>query len=141
MKKAHIIGFTIIIICISVIIYTYTESSSYNTFTQASKKAGKEVYVLSYLDTSTSIYYNPLKDPNYMYFYALDSDNYKSKVIFHGPKPQDFERSEQLVMLGKFSSKQNAFVATKLLLKCPSKYTDEMPKEFSEKEFSSQTQN
>lgn len=136
MKKAHIIGFVIIIICISVIIYTYTESSTYNTFTQAAK-ADKEVYVLSKLDTSFKIHYDPFKDPNFMYFYAIDSDNHKSKVIFYGPKPQDFERSEQVVMLGKFSKKENAFITTKLLLKCPSKYTEEMPSEFAEQEFSS----
>jgi cytochrome c-type biogenesis protein CcmE len=38
-------------------------------------------------------------------------------------KPQDFERSEQIVLTGKM--KGDEFVATDILMKCPSKYKDE----------------
>jgi cytochrome c-type biogenesis protein CcmE len=38
-------------------------------------------------------------------------------------KPQDFERSEQIVLTGKMRGED--FVASDMLMKCPSKYKDE----------------
>jgi cytochrome c-type biogenesis protein CcmE len=43
-------------------------------------------------------------------------------VIFNGNKPQDFERSEQVVIKGKMQG--TAFQADEILMKCPSKYND-----------------
>ena len=45
------------------------------------------------------------------------------KVIFLGSKPQDFERSEQIVLTGKM--KGDEFLASKILMKCPSKYVED----------------
>jgi cytochrome c-type biogenesis protein CcmE len=54
-------------------------------------------------------------------------------VAFNGTKPQDFERSEQIVITGKMSGAD--FKANHMLLKCPSKYTnkEEELSEFSAK--------
>ena len=46
------------------------------------------------------------------------------QVICQKEKPAEFERSEQIVLKG--SMKGEAFVAHDILLKCPSKYQDEM---------------
>ena len=43
-------------------------------------------------------------------------------MVYFNPKPQDFERSEQVVITGNM--KNDVFVADKILLKCPSKYTE-----------------
>jgi len=40
--------------------------------------------------------------------------------VFSGSKPQDFERSEQIVLTGKMEGGE--FRASKILMKCPSKY-------------------
>ena len=45
------------------------------------------------------------------------------KVVFQGSKPQDFERSEQIVLTGKMVGEE--FHASKILMKCPSKYNDQ----------------
>jgi cytochrome c-type biogenesis protein CcmE len=37
--------------------------------------------------------------------------------------PPDFLRSEKVVVIGRYQ--QDSFVASKILLKCPSKYEDE----------------
>jgi len=42
--------------------------------------------------------------------------------VFNGAKPQDFERSEQIVLTGKM--KGDEFLASKILMKCPSKYVN-----------------
>ena len=52
-------------------------------------------------------------------------------VVYYGAKPQDFERSEQVVIVGKVvpgpSKQENkaVFVADQILTKCPSKYTED----------------
>ena len=80
------------------------------------------------------MFYDPIKDPNYFSFFLKDKDGEERKVVFKGTKPQDFERSEQIVLTGKM--KGDEFVASKILMKCPSKYIeDELEvKEFTAKE-------
>ena len=46
----------------------------------------------------------------------------ENKVIFKGAQPQDFRRSEQLVLTGKM--KDGVFYASNILMKCPSKYVN-----------------
>jgi fumarate reductase iron-sulfur subunit len=43
--------------------------------------------------------YDPVKDPNYLSFYALDSLGGKTKVVYLNAKPTDFEMSERIVEL------------------------------------------
>jgi cytochrome c-type biogenesis protein CcmE len=44
-------------------------------------------------------------------------------VVFPGTKPQDFERSEQIVLTGQMVGSE--FHASGILMKCPSKYTQD----------------
>jgi len=44
-------------------------------------------------------------------------------VIYNQPKPQDFERSEEITMTGYATD--SAFIATDILMKCPSKYNEQ----------------
>lgn len=45
-------------------------------------------------------------------------------MVLAKAKPQDFERSEQIVVTG--SMKDNQFYADEILMKCPSKYKEEI---------------
>ena len=53
----------------------------------------------------------------------IDSDGVSRKVVMNKPKPQDFERSESVVVTGEM--RNNEFVANEILMKCPSKYKDD----------------
>jgi cytochrome c-type biogenesis protein CcmE len=44
-------------------------------------------------------------------------------VIYAAPKPQDFEKSEKIVLVGSMHS-DKVFYCDKILLKCPSKYQE-----------------
>ena len=55
-------------------------------------------------------------------FYMIDNNGTESKVVLRSTKPQDFERSEKIVIIGKMEG--DHFEASKILLKCPSKYTE-----------------
>jgi len=122
MKKSSIIGLVAIAIAIAVIIATYSKSSSYSSFADA-KNVKSDIQIIGHLDKKKELYYDAVKDANYFSFYATDTNKMECKVIFTGTKPQDFERSEQIVLTGHMQG--NDFHATKILMKCPSKYTQD----------------
>lgn len=123
MKKTHIIILVFIAVTIGVIVANTNNYSTYETFTTASESQGKEFHIVGTLDLEDEMTYDPLVDPNYFAFYLNDQDGVKRKVIFPGTKPQDFERSEQVVLVGKMKGEE--FLASKILTKCPSKYIDD----------------
>jgi cytochrome c-type biogenesis protein CcmE len=122
MKKSSIAGMIIIAIAICVIISTYADSSTYGSFTDA-RQTESELHVVGQLNKEKELFYNPTQDANYFSFYLKDNDGKECKVVFSGSKPQDFERSEQIVLTGKMIG--NEFHASKILMKCPSKYTQD----------------
>ena len=122
MKKSSIAGIIIIALAIGIIISTYADSSTYGSFTDAQETAS-ELHVVGQLNKEKELYYKPQQDANYFAFYMKDNQGKESKVVFNGSKPQDFERSEQIVLTGKMVG--NEFHASKILMKCPSKYTND----------------
>jgi cytochrome c-type biogenesis protein CcmE len=54
-----------------------------------------------------------------------DNEGKECKVILNKTKPQDFDKSEQIVIIGKMTGEE--FHASDVLMKCPSKYSN--PKE------------
>ncbi len=122
MKKGSIFGIVVIAIAIAVIISTYSKTSSYGSFTDA-QQTGASLDVVGHLDKQKELNYDPRKDANYFSFYMTDKQGKECKVVFIGSTPQDFERSEQIVLTGQMAG--NEFHASKILMKCPSKYTQD----------------
>jgi len=120
MKKIHIIGLVIIAVAIGAIIVLASDYSQYETFSSAKGETKKDFQVVGYLNKSKEMYYDPQKDPNYFTFYMKDKDSTECKVILYNAMPQDFIKSEQIVVVGKY--KGNDFEAKSILMKCPSKY-------------------
>lgn len=98
------------------------DTSTYATFADAAGSA-KKVKIAGSLSKDKEMVYNPEKDPNYFSFFIRDSRGEERQVVLLGAKPQDFELSEQIVVTGKMNGE--TFVATEMLMKCPSKYKDE----------------
>lgn len=133
MKKSSIFGLVVIAIAIAVIISVYSSSSTYGTFNDA-QKTESQLQVVGHLDKAKELQYDATKDANYFSFYMNDNKGQNCKVVFTGAKPQDFERSEQIVLTGQM--KGSEFHASKILMKCPSKYTQDKveTKEFEAKQ-------
>lgn len=121
MKKSSVIALIVIAIAIAMIIVIYTDSSTYSTFSEAKEKQ-TELYVVGVLNKEKELHYNPVVDANHFSFFMYDNDSTECKVVFRGSKPQDIERSEQIVLTGKMVGEE--FHASKILMKCPSKYTE-----------------
>jgi cytochrome c-type biogenesis protein CcmE len=123
MKKSHIIALVIIAIAVGVIIANTGDYTTYANFKQAQSEPESAVNVAGYLAKDKPLIYDPMKDPNYFEFTMYDRDGNVQEVIYKGSKPQDFERSEQLVVKGKMEGSN--FRASEILMKCPSKYVND----------------
>ncbi|MCK9421801.1 MAG: cytochrome c maturation protein CcmE [Bacteroidales bacterium] len=133
MKTIHIIIILFLVVIIAVVITTMTDSNTYSNFAEASAKPGKELHIIGILNRSKPIEYDALKNANQFSFYMIDDKGIEKKVVYSNAKPQDFEKSEKVVLIGSMQGDQ--FVAKSLLLKCPSKYKGKQPTTFSEKKF------
>lgn len=120
MKKSYVILLVLIASAVGIIISSYGKFSTYETFASAVQKPGSTFHVVGQLDTTRPQHYDPLVDANRFEFYAKDKDGASRKVIFNGTKPQDFERAEQLVMVGQMDGDE--FRCASIQMKCPSKY-------------------
>lgn len=123
MKKTHILLILLIAVAIGAIISTVGDSSSYENFETAAANPEREYHVVGTLARVEEMEYNPEQDANLFKFYLQDNAGEVKQVVFYGTKPQDFERSEQVVIVGQMNGEQ--FTAQKILTKCPSKYTED----------------
>ena len=122
MKRSYIILIALIAVGIAAIISSYGDASTYENFSVAAENPDREYHVVGTLNREKERYYDPQKDANYFTFYLKDQKGDERKVIYYAPEPQDFDKSEQIVIVGKMKGEE--FVAKQILLKCPSKYTD-----------------
>ncbi len=122
MKKIHVIALVMIALAIAVLISFMGDVTTYDTIAVAKNKPGKSVTLVARVDKTLSMDYDPVKNPNYLSFTALDTLGNAIKVIYHSSKPADMEKSERIVLKG--SVQGDHFECKDILLKCPSKYKD-----------------
>lgn len=131
MKKSHIIVLGVIAVAIAMIISTVVDASTYSDFSEARKMAEKgktnSIHVAGKLKKDRNgeivgLVYEPVVNPNRFEFMLVDSLQNESRVVYNKPKPQDLEKSEKLVIVGKMNLDKEYFEAENIILKCPSKY-------------------
>jgi cytochrome c-type biogenesis protein CcmE len=129
MKKIQIFGLVIIAVAIGIIVSTAGDASTYVDFSKAREMASsgdnESIHVVGRLKKNEAgqileMQYDPQIDPNYFTFTLVDNKNVAQKVVYKSTKPQDFDKSEQVVVIGKMQN--GTFAAEKILMKCPSKY-------------------
>lgn len=130
MKKTHILAIIVIAVAIGAIMTTVSDSSIYSNFKEAIENPGKEYHVVGQLNKDAEMVYDPEVDANLFSFSMVDNNGDEQLVAFAGSKPQDFERSEQIVLIGKYEN--DTFQASKILMKCPSKYNEGQEGEMQE---------
>ncbi|MCY7328072.1 MAG: cytochrome c maturation protein CcmE [Saprospiraceae bacterium] len=122
MKKSHIIAIVLVAAAISILISASSDVTTYANFTQAAQ-IGEKVKLVGQLVKDKPVEYNPEVDANFLSFWLKDDTGQVRQVVLHAGKPQDFERSEQVVLTGQMLN--DRFEASDMLLKCPSKYNDQ----------------
>lgn len=118
MKTRLLIGLIIVALSMGMIYTTMAGTSRYETFNTVWTEPGKKFTVIGKINRDKEI----VSLPNRFEFYLIDEKNNERRVVAHESKPQDFERSEQVVVTGMAAG--NDFVASRILLKCPSKYNN-----------------
>lgn len=130
MKRSHILVILVIAAAIGIIISTAGDASTYVSFGEAysMSTAGnkKEIHVVGELKKDaagkvTGI--QPGLDRVSFSFLMIDENSKEQKVEYDQPMPQDFMKSEKVVVIGSYSG--DTFKASKILLKCPSKYQEQ----------------
>jgi cytochrome c-type biogenesis protein CcmE len=122
MKKSYILAIAVVAVAIAILISASKDVTTYANFNQAAK-SGDKVKLIGHLVKEKQVEYNPEKDANYLAFYLKDEAGVEKKVELNASKPQDFERSENIVLTGQMDGE--VFKASDMLLKCPSKYKDQ----------------
>jgi cytochrome c-type biogenesis protein CcmE len=123
MKKTHIIALVLIAAAIATLISFMGDVTTYETIASAKQKPGKFVNLIAKMDKNEPMNYDPVKNPNYLTFTAIDTLGNSIQVVYHNAKPTDMEKSERLVLQGKVEN--GKFECKNILLKCPSKYKDD----------------
>lgn len=122
MKSKYILPLIMIVAAIFIISSATKDVSSYGDFKSAIN-SGERLKIVGTLDKEKPMNYDPENTPNEFEFFLKDQKGEVKQVLLQKPKPQDFERSEQIVLTGKM--KGEVFVADEILMKCPSKYKNE----------------
>ena len=122
MKKSHLLAIVVVAVAIGILISASKDVTTYANFAQATQSEDK-VKLVGQLVKDRPVEYDPAKDPNFLAFYLKDDAGEIRRVELMAAKPQDFERSESIVLTGQM--KGETFAASDMLLKCPSKYKDQ----------------
>ncbi|WKN32879.1 cytochrome c maturation protein CcmE [Porifericola rhodea] len=129
MKKTHIFGIIIIAVCVTIIMSTAGDASTYVSFKEAKALAqdgeDKKIHVVGqlYKDHEGNISgIQPSEDKLSFSFMMVDENQEEQRVFYNEPMPADFTRSEQVVVIGSYHN--DVFVADQILMKCPSKYQE-----------------
>jgi cytochrome c-type biogenesis protein CcmE len=130
MKKSHIFLIVIIAAAIAIIVSTTGDSSTYASFGDAYQMASagnaKEIHVVGELKKDQAGHIVGIEegqDKVSFSFIMIDDKGKEQSVQYNQPMPPDFTRSEKVVVVGSYHG--DHFVASKILLKCPSKYQEE----------------
>ena len=123
MKKTQIIGIIFIAVLIGALTATLSDSGKQADFNAAFADQGTEYRVVGFLDESAPVVYDPITDPSLTKFNMRDENGQVKKVHLLKSKPQGFEQSESLVLIGE--AKGEVFIAKDMQMKCPSKYNQE----------------
>ena len=123
MRKVEIMLIIVVAVAIA-IIFSYTaNASTYGNFTEAFDNEGKTYTVVGHLNKE-----EPIQSPqaNLVIFDMVDKQGKACKVYLNQTVPEHFDRSDNVVITGKANRGKEAFMATDVQLKCPSKYNDEL---------------
>ncbi len=121
MKSTHIIILIIILIALGIILTTVFNTKTYSSFNDAKTNSDVEHSVMGTPVISGNI--DSLRNIFPFTFKMFDNNNDTMQIVYEGSMPRDFEKLKQIIIIGKVEN--NIFVASELVLKCPSKYTEE----------------
>lgn len=126
MKPKVIIGIIAIIGFTSLLMYNFGESISTYTDFEIAKEMDNAHVPGVWVQTEE---YGFSKETMQFTFHMQDESGNVRKVVYPRPKPNNFEEADRLVVIGEM--RNNVFYANEMLMKCPSKYNNADPSEYT----------
>ena len=130
MKNLFPIYLIFLSITIIIVISTFADASTYVSFSDAKSlySVGKKspIHVVGRLikNEENKVIGIKKSDDNLSFsFEMIDEEGTIENVFYGEPMPPDFILSDQVVVIGSYNDK--FFIAKEILLKCPSKYTED----------------
>tara|TARA_B100000287_G_C20431966_1_gene701909 strand:- start:349 stop:753 length:405 start_codon:yes stop_codon:yes gene_type:complete len=130
MKNLFPIYLIFLSIAIIIVISTFADASTYVSFSDAKSlySVGKKspIHVVGRLIKNEKNQVIGIKKSNdnlSFSFEMIDEEGTIENVFYGEPMPPDFILSDQVVVIGSYNDKR--FIAKEILLKCPSKYTED----------------
>ena len=130
MKNLFPIYLIFLSIAIIIVISTFADASTYVSFSDAKSlySVGKKspIHVVGRLikNEENKVIGIKKSDDNLSFsFEMIDEEGTIENVFYGEPMPPDFILSDQVVVIGSYNDKR--FIAKEILLKCPSKYTED----------------
>ncbi|GAB5519111.1 MAG: cytochrome c maturation protein CcmE [Rhodothermales bacterium] len=121
MKKKNVIGLALIIGFGAMVLLNFGSSvGGYMDFAEAERSDTDAHVAGTWVEDE---HYTYDAQANVFYFHMADESGNVRRVRYNNPKPANFEESERLVVQGRLQGDE--FVATHILVKCPSKYNDQ----------------
>lgn len=130
MKKSHILIIVVIAVAIGIMVSTADDASTYVNFDQAYEMAvggkKKDIHVVGQLKKDSEGHIVGIQqgaDKVSFSFIMVDDNGKEQKVEYNEPMPADLIKSEKVVVIGSYEG--DYFKASKIVLKCPSKYQEQ----------------
>lgn len=121
-KPLHIAGLGIILIAVVYGLFGFQSSfRSYTTSVTEAINTSRSVQLAGFLG-STGEY----DEQGRFTFMLQDENGDLVKVISSETRPANFEQAISIVAIGRYSAEEQAFMADDLLVKCPSKYQEQL---------------
>jgi cytochrome c-type biogenesis protein CcmE len=119
MKKSYIIGGIIILIAMTVAMYSLKSSLASYVSVREAKSGNRRVQVAGILVKGTPRY----DSQTHQLIFTLREDSGDEMVVaYDGARPANFDNTTKIVAIGKFDINKQAFMTKELLVKCPTKY-------------------
>ncbi|MBE2186416.1 MAG: cytochrome c maturation protein CcmE [Rhodothermales bacterium] len=120
MKPKALAGLALIAVFAFLLFRSFGQQvGGYMDFAEA-QRTDTEAHVVGTWVKDQPVSYDPAS--NVFSFVMQDEQGEKRTVRYHNPKPANFEQAQQVVVMGKADG--DAFTASHILVKCPSKYND-----------------
>lgn len=121
-KPLHIAGIGIIILAVVYSMFGFQDAfRSYTTSVDEAISSSRGVQLAGFLGTTGEY------DAKGRFTFMIQDENGKLlKVVSDDPRPANFEQAISIVAIGRYNEAEQAFMADDLLVKCPSKYQEQL---------------
>ena len=118
-KKPYIIGGVIVALALIMAMYSFKSTLTAYVSVSEAKVSPRTVQVAGIVVKGSKHY--DVQSNRLMFTLQEDSGD-RMDVEYDGSKPANFDDVTKVVSIGKFNANKGVFVATELLVKCPTKY-------------------